>query len=460
MKMSRIVCCLAVSCLLVFTVACDEASETTASDPTNGESPEEPSTPLPDTTAPSDAESTEEPDGAELEDAGGPEDSLVSADTETPEQPTTWCEAALGGAAGERAIEQDFARAHTGIGLFSPPADGLARDETLGGILNDGALLEEENLAGLLALLADNAGHICHLEATESEVPEAVVEMQGNVAKVIPGSGVPVLPDGVEGVVLDLTNLSPGADVAAAAGVALGTDLTIGTRNVRRFLGLPHHGEDWTHYESNLAQLPQTIAASGAADVPMAIVVGAHLSPEAARIAGGLRMANRARLVGGIPIFTAIAESTWSPVGDGGLLWRSSQHFYNGNPWPDVIPSDGPLSDDWASLFQGLEPVSGPADRPEMLPYNRAAGPPADALTQGTMRAALLAGYGMFDWFYPYFDLVGRDLDDALLAGLEEVNGLEDGDRKGFMHTLGRFMHDLYDGHGFYSDWGATDWPL
>ena len=27
------------------------------------------------------------------------------------------------------------------------------------------------------------------------------------------------------------------------------------------------------------------------------------------------------------------------------------------------------------------------------------------------------------------------------------------------MAILGRLMHSIHDGHGFYTDWGTTDWP-
>mgnify|MGYP001480635914 CR=1 FL=1 len=75
------------------------------------------------------------------------------------------------------------------------------------------------------------------------------------------------------------------------------------------------------------------------------------------------------------------------------------------------------------------------------------------------MQAGLLIAYGTLDWFYPYFDLVGRELDDALITELSIVQRLSDGDRNGMMLALGRLMHSIHDGHGFYSDWAGTDWP-
>ena len=40
---------------------------------------------------------------------------------------------------------------------------------------------------------------------------------------------------------------------------------------------------------------------------------------------------------------------------------------------------------------------------------------PITELGDGERRAALLIAYGTLDWFYPYFEVVGRDIDQALL---------------------------------------------
>ena len=97
--------------------------------------------------------------------------------------------------------------------------------------------------------------------------------------------------------------------------------------------------------------------------------------------------------------------------------------------------------------------MNGEATRPALADYNRALGEPDGALNQGVMRAALLVAYGTLDWFYPFFDLVGRDIDAALESGLTEVRAASVTDRKEMKHILGRFMHSIHDGHGFYSDW-------
>ena len=398
------------------------------------------------------------------DDGSAPEDTTETPETvEEESEPfpqASWCSKVRTGLPGERVVILDFARAMVGIGLFSPPAIGLAQAEAMAVILDDDTLLQEDSLDALLKTMADK--DTCFAMGETEPLPPSVVEVQDGIAMITPGEEAPSLPEGVEGIIVNLVNVHPDADIAGVAALALSGEVSLGKRLVRKFLGLPAHGEDWTHYESSLTSVNESITGSGSTDLPLVFHVGPGLSPKAALVAGGLRMAGRAGLVGEGGIYAALAEATWSPVGDRGLLWRSSALSMDGTLWPDLIPVDEALLENWAdtlAVANSLETIQGGANRGTMNPFKRAAGPPSDLLTLGTMRAALLMGYGMFDWFYPYFDLVGRELDDALVDGLEEVNELEDGDRTGFMLTLGRFMHDLYDGHGFYSDWASTDWP-
>jgi hypothetical protein len=145
-------------------------------------------------------------------------------------------------------------------------------------------------------------------------------------------------------------------------------------------------------------------------------------------------------------------------------LWRASTLKSGGARWPDVIPADLETHslDDVLAAIETLaspEPISLSATRAELADYDRSAGQHSETLDRATMRAAMLVAYGTLDLFYAYFDLVGRDLDEALLDALIEVDTTEDGDRGAMKHTMGRFMHDLYDGHGFYWDDGSVDWP-
>jgi hypothetical protein len=168
--------------------------------------------------------------------------------------------------------------------------------------------------------------------------------------------------------------------------------------------------------------------------------------------------------IAGHDVYAAVAESHWTGIEHQGLAWRAGSLSTDATRWPDVIAADLYSSDideiiDAMDTLSALEVPDGPSERASMVAYDRAAGMHASTLGRGAMRAALLVAYGTLDWFYAYFDLVGRDLDEALLTGLDEIDGLAHGDRSGMAHTLGRFMHDLYDGHGFTMDNASTDWP-
>ena len=61
--------------------------------------------------------------------------------------------------------------------------------------------------------------------------------------------------------------------------------------------------------------------------------------------------------------------------------------------------------------------------------------------------------------FYTYFDLVGRSVDQAVLQAIEQADQIDVQDRLASLKLIGRVMHSLHDGHGFYSDWGGDRFP-
>ena len=371
---------------------------------------------------------------------------------------THWCEAVQGGAPGLRPLAQDLARAHVGQRLFGPSADWLGSDAVLVELLEGESFPE----ASLVTDYAARFDHICAADAVVAEAGPASVTRHGDVAVVQPGTGDIDLGDATA-VVLDLRAPTSDAAVADALAAVVSEELVLARREVRRFQGFPSQDDGWTHYEVRPLQQDQILAGVAPIERTLVIWTGRTLTPAVATLVGGLRMGQMASLVGH-DVFAAVAESHWSGMADQGLAWRRSVLRTDGVAWPDVIPADL-RTHDLETLLASMDVLSSPAavtgeqTRPEMAAYDRAAGLPPATLTRGAMRAALLVAYGTFDWFYTYFDLVGRDIDDALLVGLSEIDGIADGDRSAMAHTMGRFMHDLYDGHGFYYDDGRTDWP-
>ena len=289
---------------------------------------------------------------------------------------------------------------------------------------------------------------------------ETQVSESGGVAIVRPGAGAPSLSGAVDQVIVDVRGAHPDADVAAAAGAALARDLTIAHRTERQMLGFPSQEDGWTHYETSLQQREVWIDGTADTDRTLIFWTDAQLSPAAATVIGGLRMAGRATIVGH-PVHAAVAESTWSGLGESGLLWRSSDLTTDGIRWPDTIPADilSNAPEDEAAADLELEAVLGETMRNAMLPYERVAAEPAPDTDLATLQGALLVAYGTLDWFYPYFEVVGRDVDQALLTELDTAASLDTVTRVDMKHGIGRLMHAIHDGHGYVYDWSGADWP-
>jgi len=83
------------------------------------------------------------------------------------------------------------------------------------------------------------------------------------------------------------------------------------------------------------------------------------------------------------------------------------------------------------------------------LPDAFASGPartPLTALNRSTRLASVALAWGVFQHFYPYFDVVTTDWDAALSAAL--ASAATDGDGHAFLATLRRLVAALHDGHG------------
>ena len=371
-----------------------------------------------------------------------------------------WCDAGLGGDPGTASFEQDFAAAHALQRLFSTTPDWINSDLELAELLTG---VDPFQLS-LLDAYAAKFESACAQTAIGTAAFDTRVTLTDGVAVLVPGEDAVDLPEGTTAVLIDLRDVPSSADVESAIALALADDVTIGSRRVQTFSGLPTHDDGWTHYDSGVTDVALVVEGAAEVDLPLAFITPARLSPHTATLVAGLRLAERAGIIGH-DVFSAVAESTWSGVGAGGLLVRTSTLSADDGVWPDVVPAD--ISTETPRFYvnevESLElPAIAPGtERPELVPFDRTGWDwlSADSsLDLGVMRAGLVIGWGVLDRFYPFFDLVGRELDDQLLESLEEVGLLLDNDREGYMRALGHFMHDLYDGHGFYSDWSGA-WP-
>jgi hypothetical protein len=384
-------------------------------------------------------------------------DSNNGADGYTPA--VDWCDAALGLRAGQREALLDFSNAHTGFRLFGPQADWLGADDSLEVVLQNHTNFED----AFLEEYAGAVGDMCVVLPTDLTPVYASVEMRGTTAIVTPGTDLPVLPPETTHVVVDLRNLSATADVGAAASTALQADLVIAERVMRKFNGFPSQDDGWTHYDVEELREQVVIRGANTEELPLFFWTGSKLTPEAATTVGGLKLAGRAVVIGH-DIFSAVAESTFTGVSTAGLMWRSSTLFADGEAWPDSMRADRQTAthedtlDDLNAFFPTPATLSD-STRTEFATYRKDLGEPAPTLDKATMKAALVVLYGTLDWFYPYFDLVGRDLDTQIVSAWSALGSLGESDRDGMMRIVGAVMNSIDDGHGFYSDWGSSTFP-
>lgn len=297
------------------------------------------------------------------------------------------------------------------------------------------------------------------------ELAPTNVRQVGSVAIVTPGSSVLELAANVDTVLVNLRNYpnSPEADLALIdlMGQLITEDIYYAQALTRTYFGHPDERRVQNAYYSFLQTLPLTLRATGTTEYRLGFIIGPKLSPTAAQVAGGFRM-ERAAALFGHDIPTQVAEAAWMPVGPKkGLFIREYSFADTGDSfWPDVIPAD---QRSYQALIQSSNPdwghlpaIDGMYNRAHLQHLSPHAGFPNLELSHGAMRASLMVLHGILNRFYPYFDVVGNNMDEALDRGFDEIDTLTAGDRPAFQHTLGRFMHELKDGHGFYGDFMGT----
>lgn len=395
------------------------------------------------------------------------DDDTADLEPESAEQLEHWCDAVLGGVAGEGDWEADFSRAHGSFKLFGPSTEYIELDADLVDLLESG----EPFTASLLEDYALISESVCAVEPGDGTLGAATAELEGDVAIVVPGTGTVDLPDGTAVVVVDARDLPATADadaaLDAAVGLALSDDVSIGGLEVRTFSGFPMQWGSLGIYTFGAETLAGQVVATGDEELPLVFWTGPQLGAHAAEVIGGLRVAGRAWIVG-YDVFAAVAESRWNGVGERGLQWRTGVWSTASNaaaPWPDRVPADvgtttpERLLDDIAgwTLPDPLDP--GAADRELMGTWALNPKQPLTELSLGAARAMLIVAHGLFERFYPYFEVVGHHTDEALLAGLDEIDTIDVEDRRAVLGVLGHFMHELHDGHGFYGDWATEEVP-
>ncbi|WP_043710410.1 S41 family peptidase [Corallococcus macrosporus] len=375
-----------------------------------------------------------------------------------PPQALDWCPHVTPGAAGTSSSALAMSEAHALVRFFSPGSSYREIDTALTTAL-EGTTVDWNGVARAYAEALES---VCAHDATATApLPAAQVEQADTVAILRPGTGELVLPAGTRAVAIDLRGLpdAPGLEEALAHAIAVVSNQPIPrvSARVRVHDGMTDEHNTQNVYSNSTALLTAPdYAASGAADLPVALLTGPSLPPAAARFAIDLRTARRAWLWGE-PVLTAVAESRWAPLGTVGLSIRTSRLEDGAGPLPDQLPADQALPAVVADSLRELPNQEAPAALVRSAAVARAGmtrrrlqtGSNAQvAQPAGIARASLLIVHGAVRRFFPYFHVVGDGIDARLEETLAAVDTAPVNTQR-TRQLLRRFGNVLQDGHVF-----------
>lgn len=388
----------------------------------------------------------------------------AQADDEPAPLPKSWCAHVAGGPPGERDPAVDLSAAHAGARFFGVSPRYRVVDQALGEALDahDPFSLER------LMVYADSLEGVCASEADARELGPAEISMVDSVALVQPGTGDVVLPPETAGVAIDLRDLPSASGLQAAlenaVAPALKESVESATRHLRGHLGMTDEVFAAQNVYSNqvINVTPGPIRGRGDRELPLAFIVGPKLAPEAAELAGTLRVSGRAWLIGD-DVWTAVAESHQQGIGETSLSYRTADLFAFSQRWPDVIPADF-QSDDPLELLPKLPSwgMPGPLQPGKDLRASIGVVTPFGDIHPSTWRAgyvrsALITAHGAVRLFFPYFHVVGDGIDERLVERLKELDRTPVYDRRMVRDWLRRFGQVIHDGHNFvYNYAGPT----
>ena len=376
-----------------------------------------------------------------------------------------WCTRAEGGPAGTQPVPVAMAAAPAQVRFFGTGATHPAADLALASALQGTAVDWDAAVLAYAAALEP----ACAVTVQATPLPQAQVFSAGPLAYVRPGTGDLTLPRNARGVVIDLRGLPAAPGLEEALAKAIGAASTAPVERVPGYVrghwGMTNErSPTFSTYTNGVApQSRPAYAATGTKQLPVALLTGPTLAPAAARFAVDLRMAQRA-WIAGEPVATGVAESRWMPVATRGLVVRTEHLEDAQGLLPDIIPADLPLSfpvTDVDALAQRVHELAAqgspapvdrtqPALRPKIVfrhPYYEPL-PPRET-NAGVARADLLIIHGAARLFFPYFHVVGDNIDGRLLETLASVDAQQPiSDFSQLLRLLMRFVAVLEDGHG------------
>jgi C-terminal processing protease CtpA/Prc len=271
---------------------------------------------------------------------------------------TDWCEHLIGGPRGTRDFRVDLSAAHATTRAFGIESAFGFSSAALTRALDVAGSLDAKDVGGVLERYAGELGDVCAMRASNRPLGPARVHKVGTIALVVPGTGEVRLPSGTEGVVIDLRNL-PAVDgldeiLAHAVAPALRTPVERPARLIRGHNGPVDEVYSAYNVYSTIVvnQVQSPLIVEGSRDLPLVLLTGERMPAAAAELAGALRLAQRAWIVGA-DISTEAAESQWRGVDKYGVAVRTA--FFN-----RLVPLAGtqPLTDSVATQDDPKDPSS------------------------------------------------------------------------------------------------------
>ena len=258
---------------------------------------------------------------------------------------------AVGGPPGTKDWRVDLSAAHNLVRYFGVDSPFSVCDAALARALTDDRSLTLSGIKKALDRYDAELPDVTVLPAGPTRIGAAKLKVDGPLAVIKPGTGSIELPDSVQIVVVDLRHL-PAIDdlneiLPRMVAPALATPVEQPARFVRRNDGAVDEVFSPSNVYSTSVGPDQRppLPATGARDLPIVLIVGERIAPQAASFAATLRAARRAWIAGkSVPL--AVAETEWQGIGDRGLAVRTSIFENLVERPPTILPDQVAAQDD------------------------------------------------------------------------------------------------------------------
>lgn len=261
------------------------------------------------------------------------------------------CAGQVGGPPSEgRGTPVELSAAHAGIRFFGLAERYSSVDQALLAAFRNasGSEWPEDARAQerFLEAYAEPLDGVCALPAEERTLGPVQVRLtEDAIAVVRPGLGPVDIPVDARAVAVDLRDVPNVPELRAAltsaVAPALAQPLLGAQRRVRQHSGLKDEVYSIANVYRNriIVQEGAPVPAESDVERPLLLLTGTRQPPDVAELAGSLRLANRAVILGE-DVRSDVAESRWSPIGATGISWRAADLRHGDPPEPTIRLED------------------------------------------------------------------------------------------------------------------------